>query len=159
MAAPFASRADYCAEAASWAGTPFAWQASLKGVGCDCKGLVWGAARALGLPEAETPDAALAAYDARVPETVLRRGLARTLAAVSLDEAGPGDVLLMAVAGRAQHLGVIGADDQGRDVLIHALSTGPRAVVLTPLKLARRAWPALAAWRFASLAPPVDSAR
>jgi hypothetical protein len=29
--------------------------AGVKGKGCDCKGLIWGAARELGFPEAERP--------------------------------------------------------------------------------------------------------
>jgi hypothetical protein len=47
--------ADFVAETRAWLGTPFHWQASRKGVGCDCKGLVWGVARALGMPEADSP--------------------------------------------------------------------------------------------------------
>ena len=35
------------AEARSWIGTPYQHQASLKGVGCDCLGLVRGVWRAL----------------------------------------------------------------------------------------------------------------
>jgi NlpC/P60 family putative phage cell wall peptidase len=35
------------AEARSWIGTPYRHQASLKGVGCDCLGLVRGVWRAL----------------------------------------------------------------------------------------------------------------
>ena len=38
---------DIIAEARSWIGTPYAHQGSLKGVGCDCIGLVAGIWRAL----------------------------------------------------------------------------------------------------------------
>src|SRR3954451_7338069 len=38
---------DIVAQAREWIGTPFRHQASLKGVGCDCLGLVRGVWRAL----------------------------------------------------------------------------------------------------------------
>ena len=37
------------AEAREWVGTPAHWQASVKGVGCDCKGLIAGGMAELGL--------------------------------------------------------------------------------------------------------------
>ena len=43
------------AEASSWIGTPYRHQASLKGVGCDCLGLVRGVWRAVVGAEPETP--------------------------------------------------------------------------------------------------------
>jgi NlpC/P60 family putative phage cell wall peptidase len=42
-------RAQIADEARQWVGTPWRHQASLKGIGCDCIGLVRGVARALGL--------------------------------------------------------------------------------------------------------------
>ena len=47
-------RQDIIAEAQSWLGTPYRHQGSLKGVGCDCLGLVRGVWRAVigGEPEA-----------------------------------------------------------------------------------------------------------
>ena len=47
------TRTDIIAEARAWIGTPYRHQASLKGVGCDCLGLVRGVWRALhgGEPE------------------------------------------------------------------------------------------------------------
>jgi NlpC/P60 family putative phage cell wall peptidase len=45
------TRNDIIAEAASWIGTPYHHQASLKGVGCDCLGLVRGIYRGLYGPE------------------------------------------------------------------------------------------------------------
>ena len=55
------------AEATSWLGTPYRHQASLKGVGCDCLGLLRGVWRAFfdGEPEtmpAYTPDWAEATW-------------------------------------------------------------------------------------------------
>jgi NlpC/P60 family putative phage cell wall peptidase len=82
------------AEATSWLGTPYRHQASLKGVGCDCLGLLRGVWRAFfdGEPEAMpayTPDWA----EARGAET-LAQAAGRHLIAIPVKEAGAGDVLL-----------------------------------------------------------------
>ena len=45
------TRNDIIAEAASWLGTPYHHRASLKGVGCDCLGLVRGIYRSVCGPE------------------------------------------------------------------------------------------------------------
>ena len=45
------ARAELLAEARSWIGTPYRHQASLKGVGCDCLGLVRGLWRQFVGPE------------------------------------------------------------------------------------------------------------
>lgn len=47
------SRAAIVAEARAWLGTPYRHQASLKGVGADCLGLVRGVWRAVVGPEPE----------------------------------------------------------------------------------------------------------
>ena len=44
---PQATRNRIIAEARAWIGTPYCHQASLKGVGCDCLGLVRGVWRVL----------------------------------------------------------------------------------------------------------------
>ena len=48
-------RAAVLAEARSWLGTPYRHQASRKGVGCDCLGLVRGVWRTLDGTEPEAP--------------------------------------------------------------------------------------------------------
>lgn len=136
-------------EARSWLGTPFHWQASLKGVGADCRGLVVGVARELGLPEAQSLHATmLANYDEVVPIALLRKGLAATLQRIPEPE--PGDVLLLKAGGKPQHLGIFTGDD-----VIHCWGRGPaglvRCVLAHPAKVAFRAWPLDSAWRFGSL--------
>jgi NlpC/P60 family putative phage cell wall peptidase len=81
-------------EARSWIGTPFRHQASLRGVGCDCLGLVRGVWRALFGPEPET----VAAYavdwaEASGAEALLEAAERHLLGA---DKARPaaGDVLV-----------------------------------------------------------------
>jgi NlpC/P60 family putative phage cell wall peptidase len=88
------TRAAIVAEALSWVGTPYRHQASLKGVGCDCLGLLRGVWRAFYGPEPEpvpgyTPDWA----EARGAET-LAEAAARHLTPVPLADIGAGDVLL-----------------------------------------------------------------
>lgn len=65
-------------EAREWVGTRFVWQASQKQVGCDCKGLLWGVARELGFPEAESLYAKVADYSPTrpVPSALLKEGFA-----------------------------------------------------------------------------------
>jgi NlpC/P60 family putative phage cell wall peptidase len=136
--------ADIVAEAEAWLGTPFHWQASLKGVGCDCKGLIWGVARELGLPEAASLYAQIADYGARVPVETLLAGLQATLTRTAF--AQPGDVLLFRMAGRPQHLGL-----HAGDRVIHTYNGGPRRVISTHLAAPARPWPLHSAWRFGSL--------
>ena len=87
-------RADLVvAEARSWIGTPYRHQASLKGIGCDCLGLLRGVWRAvLGaepeLPPPYSPDWAEAGADTLT--AAARRHLEETDCAAF----EPGDVLL-----------------------------------------------------------------
>lgn len=86
------------AEALDWIGTPFVWGQSQKGVGCDCKGLVAGVARALGRPEADSVYAVFASYrvDRPVPGMLLIEGFEALFDRVPMG-AGmePGDLLLL----------------------------------------------------------------
>jgi NlpC/P60 family putative phage cell wall peptidase len=81
-------------EALTWLGTPYRHQASLKGVGCDCLGLVRGVWRTIygaepELAPAYTPDWA----EARGEET-LADAASRHMMAIAIDAAEAGDVLL-----------------------------------------------------------------
>jgi NlpC/P60 family putative phage cell wall peptidase len=80
--------------ALTWRGTPYRHQASLKGVGCDCLGLVRGVWRELYGVEPEvaplyTPDWA----EARGAET-LAEAAGRHMARIEIDQAKPGDLIL-----------------------------------------------------------------
>lgn len=88
------TRDQIVAEARSWIGTPYRHQASLKGVGCDCLGLVRGIWRALygAEPEATpaySPDWAEVSGDERLAAAARRH-----LIEVATHDAQPGDVLL-----------------------------------------------------------------
>ncbi len=103
-------RAGIVAEARAWIGTPYRHQASVKGVGTDCLGLVRGIWRALYLDEPEvvppyTPDWSEPQGD----EQLLRAAL-RHLTPQPLVQASPGDVLLfrMRAGSVAKHVGIQG---------------------------------------------------
>lgn len=129
------------AAARAWIGTPFAWGQSLKGVGCDCKGLIAGVARELGLPGADSFEAGYAGYGTRVPSDDLRAGLMRHLDPVA--DARPGDVLLINVNKRPQHLAIFA----GGGRMIHTYSKGPMRVIEVPMG---HVWTRAvdSAWRF-----------
>lgn len=110
--------ADIITEAESWLKTPYQHQASLKGVGCDCLGLVRGVYRALyGLePEvtpAYTPDWAEASG-----EETLAKAAGRHLKPVVLDSLKPGHVLLFRWRSNlpAKHVAILTKPDR----FIHA---------------------------------------
>lgn len=112
--------------AEEWLGVPFKWQGRVR-AGCDCKGLVAGVAGELGRPEAESIEALAGGYQAKVPVGELRDGLARLLDRVS--DRQPGDVLLLKVGGKPQHL-AIHAPKPGRPSrAIQAMHTGPMRVI------------------------------
>lgn len=140
------------AEARSWIGTPFHWEASVKGVGCDCKGLLAGVARACGRGEGDSIEALLGGYSRRIDGAALRAGLARLFLPVQpRADWHPGDILQLAVgATRAPvHLALYA----GAGTMIHTYSKGPAAVIEVPLGQVWRA-AVVSAWRWKSLDRP-----
>lgn len=88
------TRSHIVAEARSWIGTPYRHQASLKGVGCDCLGLVRGLWRALYGEEPErVPPYARDWAEVATREPLAEAGL-RHLVPVDVARFAPGDVLL-----------------------------------------------------------------
>ena len=95
-------------EARTWIGTPYVHQASSRGAGADCLGLLRGVWRSVYGREPEnvppyTPD-----WSEPQREEVLWHGAARHLRQKPLNETDPGDVLLfrMRSTGVAKHLGI-----------------------------------------------------
>jgi NlpC/P60 family putative phage cell wall peptidase len=118
MNAPTLTRAAVVAEARSWLGTPYRHQASLRGIGCDCLGLVRGVWRAVLGTEPEgvppyAPDWAEASSGEPLAEAALRH-----LVSIELADVAPGDVLLFRWrAGlTAKHAAIVTAPD----LMIHA---------------------------------------
>lgn len=122
-------RAAIVAEARAWIGTPYRHQASLKGAGADCLGLVRGVWRATVGPEPE----AAAPYTRDWAEASGRERLAaaarRHMAEIAREAAQPGDVLLFRFRPHlpAKHAGILVA--QGR--FVHAYDGA--GVVESPL--------------------------
>lgn len=120
-------RKDIVAAARGWLGTPYRHQASRKGAGCDCLGLVRGVWRELVGPEPETPPPYTPDWAEATGEETLLAAARRHLAEVPPGAAGAGDVLVfrMATGVPAKHCGIL----TGEGSLVHAY--WGRAVVET----------------------------
>lgn len=112
------ARDDIVRAARAWIGTPYLHQASLKGVGCDCIGLVRGLWRELIGPEPEplrpyTPDWA----EANGAESLIELG-DKYFAPVETNAFAAGDLLVFRFRDKypAKHVGVA----TGADRMIHA---------------------------------------
>ena len=88
------SRSSIVAAARGWLGTPYLHQASLKGVGTDCLGLVRGVWREVMGTEPETAPAYSASWAEAGPGDALAAAAARHLTNVPLADFRAGDVLL-----------------------------------------------------------------
>jgi NlpC/P60 family putative phage cell wall peptidase len=117
------------AEALEWVGTPYRHQGSLKGVGCDCLGLVRGVWRAVYGGEPEAPGPYAADWAEATGEDRLLAAARRHCTAKPRDDAVPGDLLLFRWRPNvpAKHAGILVAADrfihayQGHSVLVSAL--------------------------------------
>lgn len=106
MAESYNLGAEVARAAEEWIGTPVRWQGRIKQVGCDCKGLVAGIAEELGLDEAQSFEALTGDYGKVVDPLRLRAGLRRLFDPVPVSELAAGDVLLIKLGGKAQHLAI-----------------------------------------------------
>lgn len=118
--------------ARGWIGTPYRHQASRKGAGTDCLGLLRGVWRGLYGAEPETVPAYSMDWAEPARDEVLWRAAMRHLQAKPRDDAAPGDVLLfrMRAGSVAKHLGLAGRVG-AQPTFIHAYSG--HAVVESPL--------------------------
>jgi NlpC/P60 family putative phage cell wall peptidase len=80
--------------ARSWIGTPYMHQASLKGVGCDCLGLLRGVYRDVVGDEPEAPPPYSADWAEASGQETMAEAAGRHLAPVPIDAFDAGDVLL-----------------------------------------------------------------
>ncbi|MCX5512115.1 peptidase P60 [Kaistia algarum] len=112
------SRDAIAVAALSWLGTPYRHQASLKGVGCDCLGLVRGVWRELYGEEPEAPPRYTADWAEAQGRETLAEAAGRHLTPVDPAEAQTGDVLLFRWRPGlpAKHAGILIAPDR----FIHA---------------------------------------
>lgn len=109
---------DIVAAARGWLGTPYRHQASLRGVGCDCLGLVRGIWRECFGEEPELPPAYSPDWAEAGGGEALADAARRHMEQVAVDECAPGDLLLFRWKPHlpAKHAGIMCAP--GR--MIHA---------------------------------------
>lgn len=112
-------RRDEIVEAARlWLGTPYHHQASLRGVGCDCLGLVRGVWRDLCGDEPEEPPPYSPSWAESLRQETLALAAARHLLPIPPAEMQPGDVLLFRWREHlpAKHCAILASPDR----IIHA---------------------------------------
>jgi NlpC/P60 family putative phage cell wall peptidase len=114
----FARRDKIIAFARTWIGTPARHQAALKGVGCDCLGLLRGVWREAMGAEPETPPPYTPDWAEALGRETFAEAARRHLAEIAPAEAGAGDVLLFRWRAHlpAKHAGILTAPDR----MIHA---------------------------------------
>lgn len=101
-----------------WLGTPYHHQASLRGVGCDCLGLVRGVWRDLLGEEPELPPPYSPLWAESLRQETLAAAALRHLEPVAIGAERPGDVLLFRWREHlpAKHCAILSAPDR----IIHA---------------------------------------
>lgn len=111
-------------EARRWIGTPYCHQASVRGAGADCLGLLRGVWRAVIGPEPEVPPPYSSDWSEAAGEERLMAAAVRHLIPIRACEAGAGDVLLfrMRAGAPAKHLGVLVSDTLACGRMVHAYS-------------------------------------
>ncbi len=117
-------------EAKSWLGTPYVHQASCKGAGCDCLGLIRGVWRAVIGPEPEQPPPYTPDWAERSgAETMLAAATRHLLSKPEDAPIEPGDVLLFRYRAHlpAKHAGIA----ISAEAMIHAQENA--GVVQVPL--------------------------
>lgn len=122
------TRADIAAEAQTWVGTPWRHQGGTKGLGCDCIGLVYGAALAAGhdAVQAFVADPSWRNYG-RQPDPARLLGLCEQwLQPIKVADAGVGDILVMRFESEPQHFALLTRSDPR--YIVHALAQARRVV-------------------------------
>ena len=120
------------AEGRSWIGTPYCHQASTKGAGTDCLGLLRGIWRSIYGREPEVVPPYTEDWAEPGREEVLQAAASRWLVSKPLDAAAPADVLLfrMRDGSIAKHLGLAAVIGQEAS-FVHAYSG--HGVIESPL--------------------------
>lgn len=126
------TRFDVVRAARGWLGTPFHHQASVKGVGCDCIGLIAGVAAELRMPEAARwlSDVRRSSYTAEPDPRMLLDAASEYLAEIPIAQLRMADIPLMRVprGTRPQHFGILSSDNPCYIVHAYARVTPPRVV-------------------------------
>ncbi len=126
-----AARDCIVAEARAWINTPYHHQASLKGVGADCLGLVRGVWRGIRGVEAEVPPAYSRDWAEAAGEETLLAAAGRHLRPVAIADVQPGDVVIFRFRPNmpAKHTGIL----VSATTFVHAMEGGAACeVTLSP---------------------------
>ena len=120
------------AEARRWIGTPYVHQASVRGAGCDCLGLIRGVWRSLHGAEPQVVPHYTADWSEPQGDEALWAAAAAHLRSVDAAPLAAGQVLLfrMREGAVAKHLGIASGTD-GAPTFIHAYTR--HGVVESPL--------------------------
>jgi NlpC/P60 family putative phage cell wall peptidase len=115
-------RADVVAAAQGWLGTPYRHQASVRGVGADCLGLVRGVWREVVGDEPEATPAYSADWTEVGGREMLLEAAGRWMAAVPVGEMQAGDVLLfrMSPGAAVKHCAILSTVEEAEPRMIHA---------------------------------------
>ena len=126
-AAPAIARGEIVRLARGWLGTPYHHQASVRGVGTDCLGLVRGIWRELYGTEAELPPPYSRDWAEGGGEETMLAAAARHLMAIVPDTAQAGDVVIFRLRdGKvAKHAAILTNEAS----MIHAIEGAPVAEV------------------------------
>lgn len=122
---------DVVRAARSWIGTPYHHQASAKGIGTDCLGLIRGVWLELYGTKAETPPAYTRDWAEATGEETMLAAARRHLVEIPVKSAMPGDVIVfrLRAGALAKHAAIVAS----KDTMIHATEHYPVAEVwLTP---------------------------
>jgi NlpC/P60 family putative phage cell wall peptidase len=105
----FSGGGPVVAIARTWIGTPYIHQASLKGIGCDCLGLLRGVWRELRGPEPETPPPYAPDWSEATGDESLYDALARHLVEIDPRALAIGDIALFRLhkGAPAKHCGIV----------------------------------------------------
>ncbi|MEM1383131.1 MAG: NlpC/P60 family protein [Pseudomonadota bacterium] len=119
-----ALRAEVVGAARAWLGTPYRHQASCRGAGADCLGLIRGIWRDVYGVEPERPPAYTPDWSEASGAEVLLAAACRHLRPIRPDGASGGDVLVfrMREEGPAKHLALLVSEGLAPGRIIHAYS-------------------------------------
>jgi NlpC/P60 family putative phage cell wall peptidase len=113
------TREEIVAAARAWIGTPYHHQASVRGVGADCLGLVRGIWRDLYGEDAEAPPAYSKDWAEANNREAMLEAASRHLKAIPATEIGPGDVIVFRLRQgfAAKHAAIVAS----ASTMIHAM--------------------------------------
>ncbi len=102
--------------ARQWIDTPYHHQGRVKGVGCDCIGLIIGVCKEIGLIDFD-----FTAYDRTPDSTVMMEELNRYCAPI--DRPDPGDILVFRIKRNPQHIAL-----KTNEGILHAYQSAGKVV-------------------------------